>query len=141
MRLRTKTITSCVIQGDDLFIAIVRLGVEITRPNASVVCRLTLPGFLEMDPALRRSELAPALKAAGDSSNVHLTIPSAWCALHPISILINDHAHEIGISQRLNQKLAGVTITADYMKWLFDSADFANKATALDLCAKQRRLH
>jgi heme exporter protein D len=75
-----------VINGDDLFVAVVRLGAELTKPNASVLCRQALPGFLQMDPALRRSELARVIKIAGDASELRLTIPSAWCALHPIGL-------------------------------------------------------
>ena len=86
VRLRTRTIISCVITRDDLHIAVVRLGVELTRPNAVVLCRLTIPGFLQMEPALRRTELAPVTQCAGEASRVHLTVPSSWCALHPIGI-------------------------------------------------------
>ncbi len=75
-----------MIQGDDLAGAVVQLGPELARPNASVLHRATITGFLQMDANQRRSALAPIAQSAGSAASVLLTIPSSWCAMHPIAV-------------------------------------------------------
>jgi len=75
-----------VIRGDDLFVAVVRLGAGLIGPNASAPGRQAIRGFLQLDQARRRAELAPIIRCAGDAPRVVLTAPSSWCALHPMAI-------------------------------------------------------
>jgi len=86
LRLRPANTISCFITGDDLAVAVVRQGAELTRPNAAVLARVTISGFLQLDAAQRQAELAKVTKPAGESARILLTIPSAWCAMHPIAV-------------------------------------------------------
>ncbi len=86
MRLRTRTTISCVITGDDLAVAAVRLGASLVKPSGTVLAEALLTGFVSMEQSQRAAALADVINAASGSAQVILTIPSSWCAMHPIAM-------------------------------------------------------
>jgi len=92
VRLRPSSNIGCVIQGEDLAVAVVRRPIELLRPVATVVRTEFISGFLTMDPAQRRAALRGIVADAGSGARVILTVPTHWCALRPISVVSSQWA-------------------------------------------------
>ncbi|MCB9838795.1 MAG: hypothetical protein H6813_05610 [Phycisphaeraceae bacterium] len=86
MRLRAGTTISLVIHEGDLTCAVVRFGAELSHPRPAVLCADTIEGFLELTSAQQRSKFESIRAIAGDRARVVLTVPSDWCAMHPIAL-------------------------------------------------------